>query len=147
MGWHLTEEITYGENGELVTNGTWTYKPPSSEDIPIDFQVHLLKNAPNPAGILRSKVRNPERCSEFQNVVRCTVYVQMTVWLSIWSFDNCYWVACISARHRVPRFSRFLLYGQASGEPPCVLAASIVFALQHAVNEARKEMNSVRESS
>lgn len=31
------------------------YKPPSSQDIPIDFRVELLKNAPNPLGILRSK--------------------------------------------------------------------------------------------
>ena len=31
------------------------YKPPSSKDIPIDFRVSLLKNAPNPVGVLRSK--------------------------------------------------------------------------------------------
>ena len=31
------------------------YKPPCSKDIPIDFRVSLLKNAPNPLGILRSK--------------------------------------------------------------------------------------------
>ena len=31
------------------------YKPPSSKDIPIDFRVDLLKNAPNPIGILGSK--------------------------------------------------------------------------------------------
>ena len=32
-----------------------TYKPPSSKDIPIDFRVELLRNAPNPSGILGSK--------------------------------------------------------------------------------------------
>lgn len=31
------------------------YKPPCSKDIPIDFRVSLLKNAPNPLGVLRSK--------------------------------------------------------------------------------------------
>lgn len=31
------------------------YKPPCSKDIPIEFNVTLLKNAPNPLGILRSK--------------------------------------------------------------------------------------------
>ena len=31
------------------------YKPPSTKDIPIDFRVDLLKNAPNPIGILGSK--------------------------------------------------------------------------------------------
>lgn len=31
------------------------YKPACSKDIPIEFNVTLLKNAPNPLGILRSK--------------------------------------------------------------------------------------------
>ena len=31
------------------------YKPPSSKDIPIDFHVELLKDAPNPIGVLGSK--------------------------------------------------------------------------------------------
>ena len=32
-----------------------TYKPPSSKDIPIDFRIEFLKNAPNPVGVLGSK--------------------------------------------------------------------------------------------
>ena len=31
------------------------YKPPSSKDIPIDFRIELLKDAPNPVGVLGSK--------------------------------------------------------------------------------------------
>jgi hypothetical protein len=31
------------------------YHPPFSKDIPIDFRVTLLKDAPNPLGILGSK--------------------------------------------------------------------------------------------
>ena len=31
------------------------YKPPCSQDIPVDFRVELLKNAPNPVGVLGSK--------------------------------------------------------------------------------------------
>lgn len=31
------------------------YKPPMAKDIPIDFRIQLLKNAPNPVGVLRSK--------------------------------------------------------------------------------------------
>ena len=31
------------------------YKPPASKDIPIDFRIALLKDAPNPIGILGTK--------------------------------------------------------------------------------------------
>ena len=31
------------------------YKPPMPKDLPIDLRVTLLKNAPNPLGVLRSK--------------------------------------------------------------------------------------------
>jgi len=55
---HTTEELLYDlsdTSGALITNGTWEYKPFCSQDIPIDFRVSLLKNAPNPLGILKSK--------------------------------------------------------------------------------------------
>jgi len=31
------------------------YKPPMPKDLPIDFRIALLKDAPNPLGVLRSK--------------------------------------------------------------------------------------------
>ncbi|XP_069131943.1 uncharacterized protein [Argopecten irradians] len=56
LGYMLTEEQKEDPStGALLTNNTWEYKPPMGKDIPIDFRVHLLKNAPNPLGILRSK--------------------------------------------------------------------------------------------
>ena len=77
MGYWLTESFSYDpDSGQLLTHNTWVrgsvvcllrwlvnlvvvhvqeYKPPSSQDIPIDWRVELLKNAPNPIGILRSK--------------------------------------------------------------------------------------------
>jgi len=33
------------------------YLLPTNKDIPIDFRIALLKNAPNPLGVLRSKGR------------------------------------------------------------------------------------------
>ena len=39
----------------LIYLHTQEYKPPSSKDIPIDFRVALLKNVPNPVGVLGSK--------------------------------------------------------------------------------------------
>ncbi|XP_061428611.1 LOW QUALITY PROTEIN: xanthine dehydrogenase-like [Lethenteron reissneri] len=64
LGYWLTERLVYHPtSGQLLTNGTWEYKPPSSKDIPVDFRVHLLKDAPNPAGVLRSKASGePPQC-------------------------------------------------------------------------------------
>eukprot|EP01147_Barroeca_monosierra_P002142 gene2142-5172_t len=64
LGYFLSEEIIYDQpSGRLVTDGTWEYKPPSSKDIPIDLRVDLLKNAPNPVGVLRSKASGePPTC-------------------------------------------------------------------------------------
>lgn len=56
IGYFLTEHIEIDQTtGRNLTNGTWEYKPPSQKDIPIVFNVGLLKDAPNPVGVLRSK--------------------------------------------------------------------------------------------
>eukprot|EP00026_Physarum_polycephalum_P010731 Phypoly_transcript_10908.p1 GENE.Phypoly_transcript_10908~~Phypoly_transcript_10908.p1 ORF type:complete len:380 (+),score=54.01 Phypoly_transcript_10908:141-1142(+) len=55
IGLFMQEEILVDSNGALISNGTWEYKPPCSQDIPIDFRVTLLANAPNPLGVLSSK--------------------------------------------------------------------------------------------
>lgn len=56
IGYYLTEALVYdNESGALLTNRTWTYKPPGAKDIPIDFRVNFLHNSANPVGVLRSK--------------------------------------------------------------------------------------------
>ena len=54
-GLHMTEDIVYDPNGILLTNSTWNYKIPMLQDIPITFNVSLLKDAPNPNGVLSSR--------------------------------------------------------------------------------------------
>ena len=56
MGYFTSEQVLYdAHTGANVTNTTWTYKPPSALDIPLEFTVDLLKDAPNPLGVLSSK--------------------------------------------------------------------------------------------
>ncbi|KAK3581556.1 hypothetical protein CHS0354_031896 [Potamilus streckersoni] len=64
IGYWMTEELKFDpQTGQLLTNSTWEYKPPLGKDIPVDFRVNLLKNAPNPLGVLRSKaVGEPPMC-------------------------------------------------------------------------------------
>ncbi|KAL4225425.1 hypothetical protein ACF0H5_016115 [Mactra antiquata] len=56
VGHNTTEEVAYDPTtGKMINYDTWGYHPPTNKDIPIDFRVSLLKNAPNPVGFLRSK--------------------------------------------------------------------------------------------
>lgn len=41
LGFVTTEEVLYDEQGGLVTDNTWSYKPPCTKTIPIDFRVAL----------------------------------------------------------------------------------------------------------
>lgn len=41
IGFATTEELIYDEEGRLVTDNIWSYKPPCTKTIPIDFRVRL----------------------------------------------------------------------------------------------------------
>ncbi|EDW97428.1 xanthine dehydrogenase [Drosophila yakuba] len=90
LGYWLSELLIYeGDNGRLLTNRTWNYKPLGAKDIPIDFRVELVHNPrPSSAGFMGSK---------------------------------------------------------ATGEPPCCLAVSVIFALQQALQSARQDAGLPRE--
>ncbi|KAK7112653.1 uncharacterized protein [Littorina saxatilis] len=56
LGFNLLEDIVYDKDtGAVLNDGTWEYKPPTTKDIPIDWRIHLLPDAPNPVGIRSSK--------------------------------------------------------------------------------------------
>lgn len=54
-GWLTTEELVFGADGNLLTHAPSTYKIPAFGDVPEDFRVSLLKNAPQDGVIHRSK--------------------------------------------------------------------------------------------
>lgn len=41
IGTVTTEELDYDENGRLLTDGTWEYKPPCSKTIPEVLQLQV----------------------------------------------------------------------------------------------------------
>lgn len=57
MGYWLSEKLVYDRTtSELLTDRSWTYKPPGAMDIPIDFRIHFLRKSPIPtAGVLGAK--------------------------------------------------------------------------------------------
>jgi xanthine dehydrogenase molybdopterin-binding subunit B len=55
VGWCTLEEIKWDKKGNLMTHSPDTYKIPTVNDIPADFRMELLKDAPNPGTIRGSK--------------------------------------------------------------------------------------------
>jgi len=55
VGWVTTEEIKWNEKGELLTHSPDTYKIPTVNDIPLQFNVKLLSGFPNENTIRKSK--------------------------------------------------------------------------------------------
>ncbi|CAK1583031.1 unnamed protein product [Parnassius mnemosyne] len=55
LGMWTSERLIYSKSGRLLTDGTWTYKPPGALDIPVDFRINFRRNSKNDAGVLRSK--------------------------------------------------------------------------------------------
>lgn len=55
IGYLLTEELKVDSTGTQLNLSMWNYKIPSAFDIPVEFNVSLLKDSPNPIGIKGSK--------------------------------------------------------------------------------------------
>lgn len=81
-GLFMMEELMYTPKGNMLTRGPGSYKIPGFADIPVEFNVSLLRGAPNPKAIYSSK---------------------------------------------------------AVGEPPLFLASCVLFAVNEAINAARKD--------
>lgn len=55
LGLWTTEQLIYDPSGRLLTNRTWSYRPPGACDIPVDFRVSFTRKPVNTIGVLRSK--------------------------------------------------------------------------------------------
>lgn len=56
MGYYTSEQPSWDPTtGKPMAGSTWEYKPPSAYDVPETLNIALLKNAPNPVGVLGSK--------------------------------------------------------------------------------------------
>nr|QIJ45704.1 aldehyde oxidase [Glyphodes pyloalis] len=56
IGYWTSEKIIYDPaDGRVLTDRTWTYKPPGIKDIPADFRIYFRRNYKNPYGVLQSK--------------------------------------------------------------------------------------------
>lgn len=54
-GFFLCEEYTVNENGLAISDGTWTYKIPTVDTIPRQFNVKLLNSGHHEERVLSSK--------------------------------------------------------------------------------------------
>lgn len=57
VGLFTLEELRYSPQGYLYTRGPGMYKIPAFGDIPTEFKVSLLRDAPNDKAIFSSKVQ------------------------------------------------------------------------------------------
>ena len=55
LGWCITEDIKYDEDGNILNHSPDTYKIPTIMDIPEEFNVDLLDHVPHPSTIRKSK--------------------------------------------------------------------------------------------
>jgi xanthine dehydrogenase molybdopterin-binding subunit B len=55
IGFFLTEETVRDAKGKLLSDGTWTYKPPTIDTIPREFNVELFKSPAVSERVLSSK--------------------------------------------------------------------------------------------
>lgn len=65
VGLFTLEELRYSPKGILLTRGPGMYKIPAFGDIPTEFKVSLLRDAPNEKAIFSSKVRRKRQSSSF----------------------------------------------------------------------------------
>eukprot|EP00965_Chrysotila_dentata_P162465 5365493-Pleurochrysis_carterae.AAC.1 len=124
LGYVLTEEFLFSEKGANASNGTWEYKPPSSQDIPVVFNISFLKAR----ATMRARVKCTAAC--------------LDSWLRACSLrsGDPRAVSVQTELRDVPNAAG-IYSSKAVGEPAMLASASILAALRHAVGALRKDGN------
>ncbi len=73
MGWLMTEELVWRQDGYLATHAPQTYKIPTSRDMPKDFRVDFFDNANVEDTVHRSKA-----------IGEPPLQLAISAWLAIW---------------------------------------------------------------
>ncbi len=55
LGWVTTEELVYGDQGNLLSHSPTTYKIPNIQDIPPCFNIDFIENSDSIISLKRSK--------------------------------------------------------------------------------------------
>jgi xanthine dehydrogenase large subunit len=99
MGWLTCEELWWDDKGRLRTVGPSTYKIPGSRDVPPEFNVAILENAPNAEEtVFRSKA-----------VGEPPLMLAVSVWLAIRDAVASCGAAGLSPRLRAPATPEHIL--------------------------------------
>ena len=97
------------------------YKVPLAKDIPVDFRINLLKNAPNPVGILRAKGKK----KHLEMISLCRIQ-NLNLYCAL-SWNESYGFYAVK-------------FSTACGEPPLCMSCSALFAIKHAIEAFRKDI-------
>lgn len=68
IGFVLTEDVERDAKGKLLSDGTWTYKPPTMDTIPQKFNVELYNSPEHKDRILSSKGSAPRLATSFPKI-------------------------------------------------------------------------------
>lgn len=140
---HICSGMITAENTTLTSDpsftsflhpqGPGTYKIPSANDIPVDFRVALLRDAPNTRAIHSSKVGFIVRMQRLRSGTCLQAFFLPLLWAASAPAAPSRPCICVQGCLTFPTPSL-----QAVGEPPFHLGASVFFALKDAVYAARK---------
>jgi len=74
LGYFLTEQVRFAADGQLITLGTWDYKPPAVHDIPLQLNVKFVASMPNPSpAAVLGRYRFSKVCSILNLLCKITV--------------------------------------------------------------------------